>query len=283
MAKNLHAIPFEAVVVGAESREETASEVEAGIASDRDWQFASRPFWIFSHFFALSVVSLFIFLGFWQLNRLDERRETNALVESRIEKPIELISAPDGGADGADLDYRAVTATVQYLDPDFVRIGNRSQGGAAGLHVVAIAELADGSPLAISRGFVPSNAEVELQPLPTEPVEISGWLRKSVQRESIGATDTGEGTVLPRLDTERIAARLDRPLPNVWLQLAPDEQAGLVTFPNAVPLPPIDQGPHLSYAVQWFIFATLGVLFYLALLRRQSKGNEAAPIAPPPL
>ncbi|MGH1490329.1 MAG: SURF1 family protein [Acidimicrobiales bacterium] len=271
------------MVVGAESREETASEVGAGSASDRDWQFARRPFWIFSHFFALSVVSLFIFLGFWQLNRLDERRETNALVESRIEQPIELISAPDGGADGADLDYRAVTATVQYLDPDFVRIGNRSQGGAAGLHVVAIAELPDGSPLAISRGFVPSNADVELQPLPSGPVEISGWLRKSVQRESIGAIDTGEGTVLPRFDTERIAARLDRPLPNVWLQLAPDEQAGLVTFPNPVPLPPIDEGPHLSYAAQWFIFATLGVLFYLALLRRQSKGNEAAPIAPPPL
>jgi len=38
-----------------------------------------------------------------------------------------------------------------------------------------------------------------------------------------------------------------------------------------VPLPELDDGPHLGYAAQWFIFATLGVLFYGALLRRNSR------------
>lgn len=249
-------------------------------ANGPDWEFARRPFWVFSHLFALSVVGLFIFLGFWQLNRLNERQTSNAVVESRVEQSIDLIAAPDGGPDGAELDYQAVTATVRYLDPDFVRIGNRSQGGAAGLHVVAIVELPDGSPLALNRGFVPSNADVELQPVPSGPVEVSGWLRQSVQRESIGAVDNGQSSILPRLDTERVGARLNRTLPNVWLQLAPDGERGLVTFPDPVPLPPIDEGPHLSYAVQWFIFATLGTLFYAALLRRQSRGNEATPTVP---
>ncbi len=282
------------MVFQADSEAETGSDAEritAAVAQPEsvqhradpaqpDWAFARRPFWIFSHLFALSVVGLFIVLGFWQLNRLDQRQQSNQLVETRVEQSIELIAAPDGGLDGAELDYQAVTATVRYLDPDFVRIGNRSQGGAAGLHVVAIVELPDGSALALNRGFVPSNADVELEPVPTEPVEVSGWLRKTVVRESLGATDSGQGSVLPRLDTERISARLDRPLPNVWLQLAPDGVRGLATFPDPVPLPPIDEGPHLSYAVQWFIFATLGILFYGALLRRQSRGNEATPTAP---
>lgn len=241
---------------------------------DGDWRFARRPFWIFSHVFALSVVGLFIVFGFWQLQRLEARQQSNELVESRITETIELVAAPDAGPTGADLDYRSVVAMVRYIDEDFVRVVNRSQGGAAGEHVVAIVELADGSPLAVNRGFVPSNADVVLDPVPAGPVEVSGWLRASVGRGSIGATDNGEGTRLPRLDTERVAARLGRPLPPVWLQIAPDGVTGLATFPDPVPLPPIDSGPHRSYAIQWFTFATLGVAFYLALLWRQARGNE---------
>ena len=245
-----------------------------------DWRFARRPFWIFSHFFALAVVGSFVAFGFWQLDRLDGRRESNRLIEDRIDQQIELVGAPDGGSDGLSLDYQAATATVRYLEDDFVRVVNRSQGGVAGEYVVAIVELADGSLLAVNRGFVPSNAAVELEPVPEQAVEVSGWLRASVTRGSIGATDIGEGLRLPRLDTEQVAARLGAPLPPVWLQLAPEDGTGLVTFPDPVPLPPLDEGPHRGYAIQWFTFATMGVLFYLALLRRQAGGNE--PTAQPP-
>lgn len=249
---------------------------------DGDWRFARRPFWIFSHFFALSVVCLFIAFGFWQLNRLGERQRSNELVEARITDRIELVAAPVVDETGAELDYRAAVATVRYIDEDFVRVVNRSQGGAAGEYVVAIVELADGSPLAVNRGFVPSNADVTLEPVGDGPVEISGWLRKTVTRGVIGATDSGDGTRLPRLETAKIGERLGQPIPAVWLQIAPDGTTGLATFPDPVALPPIDDGPHRSYAVQWFTFAILGIAFYLALLWRQSKGNEPVATAPVP-
>ncbi len=223
----------------------------------------------------------FVAFGFWQLDRLDSRRESNQLIESRIDQQIELVGAPDAGSDGSALDYQAASASVRYLDDDFVRVVNRSQGGVAGEYVVAIVELADGSSLAVNRGFVPSNATVDLEAVPEGRVEVAGWLRASVTRGSIGATDSGEGLRLPRLDTEQVAARLGTPLPPVSLQLAPDDGGGIASFPDPVPLPPLDEGPHLSYAVQWFTFAGLGVLFYLALLRRQSKGNDPAAEPPP--
>lgn len=248
-----------------------------------DWAFARRPFWIFSHLFALSVVSLFVFLGVWQLNRLGERQDLNTLVESRTADTTELTSAPDIGSKAEELDYRSVRATVTYLDGDFARIANRSQGGVAGRHVVAIVEFADGSVIAVNRGFVPSNAEVELNPVPAGETEVRGWLRASVEQGAIGATDSGEGDILPRFDTEQVAARLGRPLPNVWLQLAPQDSGGLATFPDPFPLPPLDEGPHRSYAVQWFIFATLGVAFYGALVWRRAVGSKsvfATPVEP---
>lgn len=248
--------------------------------AERDWTFATSPFWLFSHAFAASVIGLFLVLGVWQLDRLGERRETNALVEERIADTIELTAAPSGAA---ELDYRTATATVVYLDPDFVRIGNRSQGGAAGEHVVAIAELADGSAIAVNRGFVPINAEIDLQPVPTGPTEISGWLRATVERGRIGSTDLGTGRLLPRLDTERVSVRLDRPLPDVWFQIAPVERTGQATFPDPVSLPGLDEGPHRSYAVQWFIFATLGIGFYSALVLRRSRGDQRTDDVPDPI
>lgn len=250
-------------------------------AAEVDWRFASRPFWIFSHVFAGSVVLLFVGLGLWQLDRLGERQEQNELIQARVDQPIQLTVAPDAGLDGSELDYRSATVSGVILDEDFVRIGNRSQGGVAGEHVVAIIELEDGSPLAVNRGFVPANADLDLEPMAPGP--IAGWLRATVERGSIGATDTGESDILPRFDTERIGFRLGRDLPPVWLQTAPVDSTGQATFPDPVPLPPLDDGPHLSYAVQWFIFATLGALFYGALLRRQAKGDRRVRMTAQPI
>ena len=37
-----------------------------------------------------------------------------------------------------------------------------------------------------------------------------------------------------------------------------------------VPLPDLDEGPHLSYAFQWFIFAAIGAVGYVMILRRNA-------------
>jgi surfeit locus 1 family protein len=234
-----------------------------------DWSFSRKPFWIFSHLFAAGVVVLFIVLGFWQLSRLDERRATNALIADRSEAPaLDLTGAPTG----VDLDYRAVRAEVRFVEPDLARVANRSQGGVAGEHVVAIVELADGTAMAVNRGFVPVNAEVDLEPVPSESTILSGWLRESVKADGwFAVDDTGEGRILPRFNTEAVAERWGEPLPAYFLQRAPDSTQAEASFPDPVPLPSLDEGPHLAYAVQWFIFATLGVAFYAALLRRFSR------------
>ena len=233
-----------------------------------DWHFARRPFWLFSHLFAASVVLLFIFLGAWQLDRLQDRRATNEVIAARaLGEPEQFTSEP---VDVEALDYQRVVVDATFVDPDFVRIANRSQGGVAGQWVVGIVRLDDGSELAVNRGFIPSNTDSGLTPVPEGSTALTGWLRQSVERQWPGIVDNGEGTVLPRLDTERVAARLNRDLPDLWLQVEP-AGAGLATFPDPVPLPPLGEGAHRSYAIQWLIFAVLGVAFYVALLRRRSK------------
>lgn len=256
--------------------EEISVEPDSSVRSaepDRkqpDWRFATTPFWMFSHLFALAMVSLFVVLGLWQLDRLEERRAQNEVVEARTSsEPLPVEAGPLRD----DLEFRPAVVTGEVVEPDVARIANRSQGGVAGEYVVAIVELGDGSLLAVNRGFVPVNAEVELIDLPTGTVELSGWLRNSVEPEGwFAVADTGEGRIMPRLNTAALSDRLDRPVVAAWLQLAaPDnDSATTAQFPDPVPLPELSEGPHLSYAGQWFIFAVLGTVFYLATVRRRA-------------
>lgn len=262
------------------------------MSSAPDWSFARRPFWLFSHVFAATVVLLFIALGLWQLARHNERADFNQLVGARSMPPAASIADALDRPEG-DIDYRFVRVSGVFADEDFVRVANRSQGGVAGQHVVALFTLDDGRTLLVNRGFVPLGSDEALRPAPTGPVEVVGWLRASADRGWLGAADPGEGDVVPRLDVAAIAQRLGADATPVshWLLLADDDtqlanggtptsDSALAAFPDPVPLPPLDGGPHLSYMGQWFIFATLGVGFYLALLRRNSRGGSMVTAQP---
>lgn len=263
-----------------ETAAESLSAVEptSNPVGGADWSFARRPFWLFSHLFALAVIVLFVNLGLWQLSRHNDRQSATELITDRTEEaPLVISGRGDLDADAAELAFRRATVTASFVDADFVRVVNRSQGGVAGEYVVAIVEFDDGSKLAVNRGFVPVNADVELTTVPTGSTQISGWLQESVLKGRFGVDDSGQGSRIPRFNTDDVAERLGEQVPSVWLQLDGDD-GGLATFPDPVPLPPVDSGPHLSYAAQWFIFATLGLLFYGALLWRQARtGGQGLP------
>jgi cytochrome oxidase assembly protein ShyY1 len=250
----------------------------------RNWRFLAQPFWIFSHVFALAVIISFVFLGRWQLHRLDERRATNQTIETRsFGDPVTVAEAVDRPLD--QLDFLAVADTGHYIDPEVVRVVNRSQDGAAGEWIVGLFETDSGHLILVNRGFVIRDAVAAT----TTDTEIVGWLRASQVKESVfGATDDGQTTRVPRLDVDAIAARLglddrsdtgrESSVAPVWVQLAPpllpfapeaaDPAAPIV--PEPVPLPPLDEGPHLSYALQWFTFAAMGAVVYGLILRRKA-------------
>lgn len=263
-----------------------------------DWSFARRPFWLFSHVFAVTVVVVFVVLGLWQLDRHGERADRNAVIRSRSAPPASALAdvAPlPGPVTPTDVDYRYVTATGRFLDGDVVRIANRTQGGVAGQHLVGLFEVTDGRLLLVNRGFVPldvavgpgtgsDRADIEIEPAPSGEVTVTGWFRVSAERGWLGASDSGEGDVAPRLDVKAIGGRLDGDdrarLLDVWLLAEGSSDRGLARFPDPVPLPAVDAGPHLGYMAQWFIFAALGVIVYGLLLRRTARGRSAATPSP---
>lgn len=253
---------------------DTTEPVSEG-AEGADWAFARRPFWVFSHLFVLAAIVVFVNLGLWQLRRLDDRRATNAEIEAVMDAPvITLYTATD--IDGLPT-YHPVVVSGRLVEPDLARVVNRSQWGVAGEHVVGIVQLDDGSRLAINRGFVALGDDRPLPGASGDPVTVGGWVRNTVEQERFGATDQGTSPLMPRFNTAMVAERLGSEVPSNWLQVAPDLTLSTPAFPDPVPLPPLTDGPHLSYALQWFAFSIMTVLFYGAMLRREAR----RPVNPP--
>jgi cytochrome oxidase assembly protein ShyY1 len=234
-------------------------------------RFLLRPRWLLSHLLVALLVCALVSLGLWQLRRLDEKRDRNALVESRQEEPVapvEDLLAP--GATGADVDaarYRRVTATGTYDTGDTVTVRNRTQDGAAGAWLVTPLALTSGDRVGVIRGFVglAADGSAVVAPVPAGDVTVTGQVVAPDRLDGTAPRDlapllAGDGT-LPALV---LAESSDPPEP-AGAEVGGDAGRDSIL---AVAPPELSEGPHLSYAVQWFIFTAIAVVGYPLVLRR---------------
>lgn len=225
-----------------------------------------RPIWLLGHAVAISACLLFVRLGFWQLDRLDERKARNEIIAERADgRPVDVLDVVGGD----EADYRRVRAEGEFDVGGEVTIRNRTLQGSVGRHVVTPLVLDDGSLLYVNRGWVPVDGVVPAPPAGRAGVE--GLLRASEQREGIGPRDADEGVLmeLNRIDLQRLQRQVDGEVLPLWLQQTAPASDG--ELPILLDPPPRDEGPHLSYAVQWFLFTAVVGIGYPALLRRRSE------------
>jgi surfeit locus 1 family protein len=255
-----------------------------------------RPKWIVRHLAVILLVVGMVQLGFWQLRRLDEKREIKATVEERQTQPAEDVQqvvpagASVGDAEVKAVEDRSVTASGTYADDDTFVVENRSFNGASGGWVLTPLVLDDGSAVVVNRGFLGFNRAgvIDPPPAPSGQVVVDGILLGSEHRGRFGPSDPSDGKldVLARVDLERVAQQVDYEVLPAYLQRVssdPDETTP-PGAPEIVPLglPEPSEGPHLSYAVQWFTFTTIALVGYVLLLRhvardeaREEAGREA--------
>ena len=242
-------------------------------------RFLLSPRWVLSHLLVILLVVVMINLGFWQLRRLDEKRDRNALVEARMDQPEaplgDLLDAGDGASAVDGVRYRKVTATGRYDEEATVQVRNRSQDGAPGAWLVTPITIGGSERVAVIRGFVGFRPDGSFEPAeaPSGRVTVTGL---AMDPDRLGGT--AEQDLRPLLADDGVlpavlmADASDPPEPN-----GPDganpEQATI----EPVPKPELSEGPHLSYAVQWFIFSTIAVVGYPIVLRRVviRRGKEA--------
>ncbi len=247
------------------------------------YRFALRPKWIVSHVFVLALVAAMIWACTWQLSRLQEKKDRNAKVTARTSEPVVAIeSLTEPGAYDATglLEFRRVTATGTYLGNQEVLVRSRSRDGAPGSWILTPLKLSDGNAVTVNRGWIPNSGQLESVPAryraPSGNVTVTGLVRQTETRGSFGPRDPKTATLrnLARADVARLDQQVPQDLLPVYVQLLEQVPQQTDAYPAEVPIPALDEGPHLSYAMQWGIFTTVALVGYPLILRRRAREVE---------
>jgi surfeit locus 1 family protein len=218
-------------------------------------------------FFVGCVLAAGIFgrLGIWQVSRLQERRAVNARTLAARALPPLMLDEPGEtiGLDLARLNNRRVRVTGRYDHAAEVVIRDQSEGGVPGVRIVTpLRPLRGDAAILVQRGYVTSGdaRRVDLAPLREEGVKVVTGLL-------FAQPDTGvQGDPLEldgqltwrRIDLAALRTRLPYPIHSYVILQLPDST--LPKLPRRDEAPALDDGPHLSYAVQWFGFAVTALV-----------------------
>jgi cytochrome oxidase assembly protein ShyY1 len=238
------------------------------------YAFLRQPRWLALGFLVLIVVPSFFLLSRWQLSRLDDRRHANAVVQANAQaQPVAVDRVMTAGTPqssvGDEQQWRPVTATGRYDASRQVLVRKRPLEGANGFWVATPFVTTSGSTLVVNRGWIAAaggaGAVQQMPPPPSGQVTIAGRVLPSEQAPSPQPTDLPAGQVTD-LDVALVGSSSDvYPGYVVLVSSDPAQPAGL----TPVPLPDLSEGNHLSYAVQWVLFALVGVTGFVLLVRRE--------------
>ncbi len=220
---------------------------------------------------AAIITAVFIRLGFWQLSRLRERQTLNAELASRaVDSALAVSQLP---TDTANAHYRRVSVQGAYDYANEIVLTLRSRDGSPGVNIVTPLRLAaTDTALLVVRGWVysPDGMTVDLPP----------W-REGAQANGSGFVETypppregrNSSPTHPNayrwLDRRGLEGRFDYPLKPYYVVLtSPPDSSSKSVIPRLT-VPPMDEGPHRSYAIQWFSFAAISIIGTILFLRRK--------------
>jgi cytochrome oxidase assembly protein ShyY1 len=220
-------------------------------------------------------------LGFWQLDRLEGRRYYNDLFRRGMQAAPANLEQVLSSADGATLIDRRVVAEGRYDPAREMILYGRTLDDRPGNDVLTPLVLADGRAVIVDRGWVPF--EMDTPPVadaapPGGDVRVEGLLAPNEPGGSDNAGEVGgAASTFTTVDLRSIGAQLPYELVPWYVKLqtqTPAQPEG--GLPIAEPPPELTNGPHLGYAIQWFSFATIAVVGWGVLVRREVLDRRRA-------
>ena len=193
----------------------------------------------------------------------------HAALTERSKTPLDL--EPGDTAAGSVINRR-VRARGHYDPARDVVLRGRAYQGVPGVEIVSplVSESGTGAVL-VNRGFVPTPDAVTVSADSfREPgtVRVEG-IALPISSGGGGPATHNNRTTWANLDLALLRQRFPYPISPVYLRQSPDSM--LPRFPRRLDPPPLDDGPHLSYAIQWFAFSAMAVVFGIVISRQSGE------------
>lgn len=226
------------------------------------YRFLLRPRWIGLALAVAVMVAVFVQLAQWQLHRLDDRRAVNAVIAGNTAarpRPVDAVLAPGRPVPPAR-EWLQVTARGRYDRAHEILVRYRHLEGEPGFNVLTPLVTDAGTAVLINRGWVPGTGSTGAPTPPAPPageVAVVGRLRPSeAGRPDLSIPSDGQ---VRFISAERIAPSLPYPVDGGYLELVEQRPAQQGDRPYPLPRPELSEGPHLAYAIQWYLFAVIAV------------------------
>lgn len=238
----------------------------------------ARPRWVALALAVALVATACVSLGRWQLRRLDERRAANTAIEAGLAgQPVAANRLLRPGAPAAeDVEWQPARAIGRYDAAYELLVRNRPLHGRAGYHVLTPLVTDSGAALLVDRGWVAAGetaaARPDVPPPPPGEVEVVGRVRLSEQASGHRGLPAGQ---IDRIEVPAIAGGLPYPVYGGYVELT-EQIPAATAAPEPIPPPGRSEGPHLAYALQWFVFALIAIGGFAVLMRREAADEAAA-------
>lgn len=213
-------------------------------------------------------------LSWWQWARREETVAEIERIEANYDAPPaaigELLPALD--AFDADAEWHPVELTGEYLVEEQLLVRNRPRNSVPGFEVLVPLRLADGTVFVVDRGWVPGGATPDVpDAVPGAPDgEVSVVVRlREGEPEIVGRTAPEGQLATVRLPD--VAELVGQPTYTGMYGLLVSEDPAPAESPLRAIRPVEDEGPHLSYALQWIAFGILAFIGLAWAVRRERK------------
>lgn len=232
---------------------------------------------LFISLLTLVLLVLLTGLGFWQLDRAEQKRALMAQYQGgEGEAPLRIV--PDL-VSTEDLEYRPATVAGVFDGARQFLLDNRTHQGVAGYEVLTPLRIEEsGHGILVNRGWVPrgmTRTELPPLPVPAERVRLEGMLKHPARTITLGEGEDREAgwpKVLQRVRIELQSEQLGYSLLPVVLLLGPDQDHGFIR--DWEPLQGFGPEQNLGYAVQWFGLAAALLVIYFVVNCRRNTDDE---------
>jgi len=242
------------------------------------WSFLRSRRW-FGYLGMLVVFSLAcVWFGNWQFDRRAEAQAEIARIDANYDAPsAPLTEAVTGLGDfnEDELKWQTIEARGTYIGEPFLA-RNRPGPEGVGSNLIMPLELPDGTIFFVDRGWVPVAGADEIPAtLPAAPsgsVIVEARLRAS-EPEIFGRTSSGRSVASINLTELSSQLNTERAFTGAYGQLVSETPAGKTGILPAKP--ERDEGPHLSYALQWYVFILIAVIGVAYAARQEYRNLNA--------
>jgi cytochrome oxidase assembly protein ShyY1 len=241
--------------------------------------------WVILTLIGLVLIPVMIKLGFWQFHRHQHKVAQNQLIATSLAArpvPVGKLTAPGRALPQDDM-WRTVSATGRYDTRHEVVVRQRTAADeqSIGYYVLTPLLLPGGDAVLVNRGWISAGDDLTKFPdVPAAPrgkVTVTGRMMADETSAESGIKNTKglPARQVMLINSTEQAKRLGRPVLGGYIeQTAPEPSGGK---PELVPEPDHDSiGPHMAYAVQWWLFAAAVPVGWVVLVRRERRDRAEA-------